>query len=830
MSSLDPKVQAQVIQLVKKHREGIQISSIPPAYEKEYGNKLQYEGKLKNCLLSIPGFVSKGEQRISWDPKRTPKQGTTKRKEEMKGTTEPPQIGTKIIKLVENEDGKIMLPQLRGKYESYYHRTLDGKAKEIIKMTEGLEIEVETQGKSLKEWVVLTNNVTKEVDSTPAKKNNVTKEVDSTPAKKNSTNSQGASKKAPASSPGGNQQSGEAKCTGSELFNIIDKNGGSLPLAQVKAKYKQTYGKEMAHNGDSIKQLVEQIEGMEIREIFNDKYRRKEYVILIPDTRDMDSRKSKEINDQIPMSINVPDADARKVKKIKKKEKSVKIAVTDSSEGIVTFKQSVGGKSSPSNAELSAEVDLSMEMENMQLSDEGNNRPSSADTMASLLFLPKTAANGLQSSRGLSLFSRSSIDDHLEGALLGNLWPSEEGYAGDQVYLNTHEPFCFVTVGVQGAGKSHTTSCVLESCLVPFKPGNVVKLNAPMLSMVLHYDQNTSSICEAAGLLQVGGAVKSKMKHFGKNVSAAVTKDKAVILCSPSFYKQRKTFYGDYCTVKPLLFRWRSLTADHIKRIMRIESSDNQLYVAAFLDLLRTYQKQAVVPDFSDFLEQVREVCNSSNQKGPLDQRIALLESVIAESEANSALLEESIDLTECAEQGIHLIIADLTDPLLSKEEANGLFQVLTEQFRTLPTKGGKVLCLDEAHKYMDGVKADGLSSAIVNAARLMRHDGLRLLVSTQSPKALAPELLELVTVACLHHFHSPDWMSYLKSKLPLQESAFARILSLNSGEAVAFATSHNLPIGNAEGSHCLPMRIRPRITEDLGSSRKNAIATVNNI
>ena len=232
-----------------------------------------------------------------------------------------------------------------------------------------------------------------------------------------------------------------------------------------------------------------------------------------------------------------------------------------------------------------------------------------------------------------------------------------------------------------------------------------------------------------------------------------------------------------------------------------------------------------MVPDFSDFLEQVREVCNSNNQKGPLDQRIALLESVIAESEKNSALLEESIDLTECAGQGLHLIIADLTDPLLSKEEANGLFQVLTEQFRTLPTKGGKVLCLDEAHKYMDGVKADGLSSAIVNAARLMRHDGLRLLVSTQSPKALAPELLELVTVACLHHFHSPDWWTYLKSKLPLQESAFARILGLNSGEAVAFATSHNLPIGNAEGSHCLPMRIRPRITEDLGSSRKNAVS-----
>ena len=231
----------------------------------------------------------------------------------------------------------------------------------------------------------------------------------------------------------------------------------------------------------------------------------------------------------------------------------------------------------------------------------------------------------------------------------------------------------------------------------------------------------------------------------------------------------------------------------------------------------------AVVPKFSDFLKQVRKVCNVTGQKGPLDQRISLLESVVAESEKNTSLVGDSLDLISCSKNAYYFIIADLTDPLLSKEEANGLFQVLTEQFRTLSTKGGKVLCLDEAHKYMTGEKKDGLSEAIVNAARLMRHDGMRLVVSTQSPKALAPELLELVTLAVLHHFHSPDWWQYLQSKLPLHDSAFERILSLSSGEAVAFATSHDLTEESLEGSHCLPMRIRPRITEDLGSSRRNS-------
>ena len=47
-----------------------------------------------------------------------------------------------------------------------------------------------------------------------------------------------------------------------------------------------------------------------------------------------------------------------------------------------------------------------------------------------------------------------------------------------------------------------------------------------------------------------------------------------------------------------------------------------------------------------------------------------------------------------------------------------------------------------------------------------MRHNGMRLVVSTQSPSALAPELL--LTVAVLHRFHSHDWLlAFLERKLP---------------------------------------------------------------
>jgi hypothetical protein len=399
---------------------------------------------------------------------------------------------------------------------------------------------------------------------------------------------------------------------------------------------------------------------------------------------------------------------------------------------------------------------------------------------------------------------RSAASSFREMTLLG------DAQSTGSIFLNTHEPFCLTAIGVQGAGKSHTLACVLESCLVPSETGEAIRLKKAMTALVLHYDQSTTSVCEAAGLLS-----PSPRSPEGP----CVPRSKATILVSPTFYKQRKAFYGDYCTVRPLLFKWSSLTADHIKRVMRIETGANQLYVASFMTLLRGYQRRAVVPEFARFIEEVKEMCNLKGQLGPLEQRIALLESMVAESDVNKDIVDESMDLAKALSSGLDLIIVDLTDPLLSKEEANSLFQVVTEQFRSIPVAGGKILALDEAHKFMDGIQSDGLSEAIVNVARLMRHDGIRLAVSTQSPKALAPELLELVSVAVLHQFHSQDWWTYLRQKLPLPHDAWASILSLVPGNAMVFASRS--AVTNAS-SPVMQLRIRARVTADFGASRTN--------
>jgi len=122
-----------------------------------------------------------------------------------------------------------------------------------------------------------------------------------------------------------------------------------------------------------------------------------------------------------------------------------------------------------------------------------------------------------------------------------------------------------------------------------------------MTTLVLHYVLSTTSVCESAGLL--------RPSPYIEEVNMSMPKSQAVILVSPTFYIQRKQFYGDYCTVRPLLFRWSSLTADHIKRLMCIKPGDNQLYVAFFMSLLRKYQRKDQVPDFTQFIEEVKQVC-----------------------------------------------------------------------------------------------------------------------------------------------------------------------------------------------------------------------------
>jgi hypothetical protein len=72
-----------------------------------------------------------------------------------------------------------------------------------------------------------------------------------------------------------------------------------------------------------------------------------------------------------------------------------------------------------------------------------------------------------------------------------------------KAFLNTNVPFSAFVCGVQGSGKSHTTSCIIENCLIPSR--NLGVLQAPLSALVFSYGLFTGdgagfSISEAAFL------------------------------------------------------------------------------------------------------------------------------------------------------------------------------------------------------------------------------------------------------------------------------------------------------------------------------------------
>ena len=137
-------------------------------------------------------------------------------------------------------------------------------------------------------------------------------------------------------------------------------------------------------------------------------------------------------------------------------------------------------------------------------------------------------------------------------------------------------------------------------------------------------------------------------------------------------------------------------------------------------------------------------------------------------------------------------------------------------------------MILDEAHKFFDKTNKStlGLVKSIIYVVRNMRHMGIRVIISTQSPLTIAPELFELASIVCCHRFHSKDWFDYISTKIPLPCDGFEKIKELRRGEALIFSSSA-LPSSSVtttkeseDDDHVFVGLIRKRITADKGATK----------
>ena len=404
----------------------------------------------------------------------------------------------------------------------------------------------------------------------------------------------------------------------------------------------------------------------------------------------------------------------------------------------------------------------------------------------------------------------------------------------EDVFLNTSDPFCAVVTGVQGSGKSHTSNVILENCLLSCDLPHsmpLVKLARPTVALVLHYDESDQNVCESIGLRRSAfhppSSSSSSSRRAANNPPPCV--DRVVVLVSPTYYEQRKRFYSDDESIEvyPLLFRW-PLSADQLKILMAIgtDTTAQPLYVSVVLNYLRRLQRADKMPSFQQFLDDVTALFKAPGQRDPLEQRLQLLQSFIAESDENTGFADRQKRLGELFSTAGALVVADLTDPMLSRADATNIFHILLVQFRQLSLPFGKVVAFDEAHKYLDA-QDSGFAAAVVTTVRLMRHEGTRVLISTQSPLCLPSEIFELASIAILHCAHSSDWIHYLAKKIPITKEDIDRLRNLDCGEALLFATATDIPaLSTGDESSSPPplftLRVRKRLTVDYGASRRN--------
>lgn len=389
-----------------------------------------------------------------------------------------------------------------------------------------------------------------------------------------------------------------------------------------------------------------------------------------------------------------------------------------------------------------------------------------------------------------------------------------------RLYVNTNAPFSAVICGVQGSGKSHTVSVLLESMFIPNLPP-IGALKKPLSGLVLHFGEGGPSArpCEAAWV--------------ATSENPGIKTPKVRVYVSKSSINTMRAVYaplGNKVTVEPLLFDKNELDAQAFLSMMAVGSSENApLYVQGMLAILRDLGENFTYDKFTKLLDE-RKTKFSTLQKSGLEQRMLLLTSLLDNDKYSKRASRFAAG---------QLTIVDLSDPFIDPASACGLFEIITRIFVRTEVGTGKVLLVDEAHKYLSSnTTASGLTKSLLTLTREQRHLAMRVIISTQEPTVIPPVLLDLCTISILHRFSSPSWWKHLSQHVSADisaDDAFDRVVKLETGEAIVLApsgfgvfpdapsgasrTSQTIPKLNQFGRRYILMKTRRRITSDGGSS-----------
>ncbi|KAH8698707.1 hypothetical protein BGW36DRAFT_358229 [Talaromyces proteolyticus] len=408
--------------------------------------------------------------------------------------------------------------------------------------------------------------------------------------------------------------------------------------------------------------------------------------------------------------------------------------------------------------------------------------------------------------------------------LLGHLDTRQsEDLVDPRVMLNTNIPFSAFICGLQGSGKSHTTSCMIENCSLPFKA--LGTLQKPLSTLVLHYNEYSSNVSnqpsEAAFLASI---MPEYRKHFNKSIPVRV-------LTSPSNFYNLEKMYSQIPNVRVRPFRLKPyhLNIATMLSLMSMGKKDSMpLYMAQITRVLREMALSNKGSfNYFDFRNRVRDLRLDRTQTPFLDQRFDLLDSFLELKKDDHTTGGDYF-----MDGGVTIL--DLSCPFMDQGTACILFRIAIDLFLHAHPSRGKMIVADEAHKYMDSTEAaNALTETFLNIIRQQRHLGTRIIISTQEP-TISPRLIDLCSITIVHRFSSPEWFQSIKKHIAIADkedtnsneenvNGLYQISSLRTGEALVFAPSAYLLDGHQEvmdvKHKSFKMVIRKRITWDGGQT-----------
>ncbi len=355
--------------------------------------------------------------------------------------------------------------------------------------------------------------------------------------------------------------------------------------------------------------------------------------------------------------------------------------------------------------------------------------------------------------------------------------------------------------GVQGAGKSYSVGSVVEMAAQPF-PG-INTLPAPLATVIFHYHESQDYLPEFVTMNAPNmreAEVLSLEQEYGAQPGRL---EDVLLLTSADKLSLRRAEFPSV-RVEPLYFSSTELALKDWRFLMG--AFGNQMYMKQIALIMRQLRDRMTLATLRAEVE-ASEL--SENQK-----TIARIRLDFA-----AQFVDDNQHLADVLRPG-RLVIVDLRDEFIDKEEALGLFVVMLSIFanagRDTDHPYNKLIVFDEAHKYMDN---PDLTSHIVDVIRQMRHQGVSVLIASQDPPSLPNAIIELSSLVILHRFNSPAWLKHIQRSITsLADLAPAQMASLAPGEAYVWATKATERIFTQKA---VRMRFRPRATRHGGETKR---------